>query len=348
MNEELKVHWSVMRKDKWVRLTEYAFLNNLMPNQQRGMGLRMPPFLFLPLFFLPFLLIGDERTYPMKSGVSIENLKGHVQSLQFDRNPYDHFLELERAAQYIHNELLKVGLRVWEESFQWEGKSYRNIIAEKKGFGSPNKIFILGAHYDTVPGSPGADDNASGIAVLLEVARNIQKVNLGSTIRWIAFSLEEYGYIGSTYYVDRARREGEKVTGMISLEMVGFTRSRQNYPPYINPKYYPNVGDFIGIIGNERSKGLLEKVYQSFRISIPQLPTEFLLIPGNGEGMEEARLSDHSPFWDQGFPALMVTDTAFLRNPNYHLPSDTMETLDFEFMKKVAIGIFHSVVELAK
>jgi Zn-dependent M28 family amino/carboxypeptidase len=308
----------------------------------------MPVFLFLPLFFLPFLLIGDERTHSMENGISMENLKVHVQSLQFDRNPYDHFHELEKAAQYIYNEFSKVGLRIWEESFQWEGKRFKNIVAEKIGFRSPDKIFILSAHYDTVPGSPGADDNASAIAVLLEVARNIQKVNLGFTIRLIAFSLEEYGYIGSTHYAERARREGEKMMGMISLEMVGFTHSRQNYPPYINLKYYPLLGDFIGIIGNERSKALLEKVYQSFRIYIPQLPTEFFLVPGNGDGMEEVRLSDHSPFWDQGFPALMVTDTGFLRNPNYHLSSDTMETLDFEFMRKVAIGIFYSIAELAK
>jgi Zn-dependent M28 family amino/carboxypeptidase len=307
----------------------------------------MPLFSFLALFFLAFLLVGDERTYyAMKNGMSMENLKRHVQSLQFDRNPCDHFHELEKAAQYIQNEFSKVGLRVWEESFQWEGKSYNNIVAEKKGFGSPDKIFILGAHYDTVPGSPGADDNASATAVLLEVARNIQKVNLDSTIRLIAFSLEEYGFIGSTYYAEKARSKGEKMMGMISLEMVGFTHLKQNYPPYIHFKYYPHVGDFIGIIGNERSKALLEKVYQSFRTYIPQLPTEFFLVPG--DGMEEVRLSDHSPFWDQGLPALMVTDTAFLRNPNYHLPSDTMETLDFEFMRKVAVGIFYSIVELAK
>jgi aminopeptidase YwaD len=308
----------------------------------------MPPVLFFPLFFFLFLLIGDERTHPLKSGISMENLRRHVENLQLDRNPYDHFHELEKAEQYIYDEFSKVGLRVWKEPFQWEGKGFNNIVAEKRGLGSPDKIFILGAHYDTVPGSPGADDNASGVAVLLEVAKNIQNVNSDSTIRLIAFSLEEYGYMGSTYYAERARREEEKMMGMISLEMVGFTNTKQNYPHYINPKYYPNVGDFIGIIGNEKSKALLEKVYQSFRTYIPQLPTEFLLVPGNGDGMEEGRLSDHSPFWDLGFPALMITDTAFLRNPNYHVPSDTMETLDFEFMRKVAIGIFYSIVELAK
>jgi Zn-dependent M28 family amino/carboxypeptidase len=184
--------------------------------------------------------------------------------------------------------------------------------------------------------------------VLLEVARNIQPVPLEGTVRLIAFSLEEYNYIGSTHYVESLKKGEEEILGMISLEMVGFTGPRQDYPPYLNPKYYPNVGDFIAIIGNERSKELLGKVCQAFRAHVPRLPLEFLVVPGNGEGMEEVRLSDHSTFWDQGFQALMITDTSFLRNPNYHLPSDSMETLDFEFMQKVAIGIYFSVVELAK
>jgi hypothetical protein len=135
---------------------------------------------------------------------------------------------------------------------------------------------------------------------------------------------------------------------MFSLEMVGFTGPTQNYPFYLNPKNYPNVGDFIGIIGNKRSEGLLEAVRRSFKTHVPQLPAEFLLVPGNGEGLEEVRLSDHSPFWDEGFAALMLTDTAFLRNSNYHLATDTMETLDFEFMRKVAIGIYYAVMEMAK
>jgi len=303
---------------------------------------------FALIFSLFFLMIGDGRTSDKKIMISIENLKGHVQNIHFDRNPYDHDRELEQAAQYIEREFLNIGWEVKEDRFQWEGRSYKNIVAEKKGTISPNRVVILGAHYDTVPGSPGADDNASAIAVLLEVARNIQTVPLECTLRLIAFSLEEYDYIGSTHYVESLKKGEEKILGMISLEMVGFTGPRQNYPPYLNPKYYPNVGDFIAIIGNERSKELFGKVCQSFKTYIPQLPLEFLIVPGNGEGMEEVRLSDHSTFWDQGFPALMVTDTAFLRNPNYHLPSDKMETLNFEFMQKVAIGIYFSVVELAK
>ena len=293
-------------------------------------------------------MIGDERITDKKVMISIENLKRHVENIHFDRNPYDGYPKLEQAAQYIKREFLKVGLDVKEDHFQWEGKSYKNIVAEKKGITSPNRVFILGAHYDTVPDSPGADDNASAIAVLLEVARNIQAVPLDNTVRLIAFSLEEYDYVGSTHYVERLRKGKEEILGMISLEMVGFTGSRQDYPPYLNPKYYPNVGDFIAIIGNERSKELLEKVCQSFKTHIPQLPLEFLMVPGNGEGMEEVRLSDHSTFWDRGVSALMITDTAFLRNPNYHLPSDRMETLNFEFMQNVAVGVFYSIVELAR
>jgi aminopeptidase YwaD len=293
-------------------------------------------------------MTGDGRTSDKKMMISIENLKGHVQHIHFDRNPYDGYPKLEQAAQYIKGEFQKIGLSTEEDLFQWEGGSYKNIVAEKKGKTFPDHILILGAHYDTVPGSAGADDNASAIAVLLEVARNIQTIPLEFTVRLIAFSLEEYNFIGSTHYVERLKKGEEKILGMISLEMVGFTGPRQDYPHYLNPKYYPNIGDFIAVIGNERSKELLEKVCQSFKTHVPQLPLEFLLVPGNGEGMEEVRLSDHSTFWDEGFPALMVTDTSFLRNPNYHLPSDRIETLDFEFMQKVTIGIFYSLVELAR
>jgi hypothetical protein len=312
------------------------------------MKFRIFPWYFSLIFFLLFLIIGDKRISGGKVMISIENLKEHVKNIHFDRNPYHGYPKLEQAAQYIEKEFLKTGLDVKEDHFEWEGKSYKNIVAEKRGVTSPHRVLILGAHYDTVPGSPGADDNASAVALLLEVARNIQAVPLGSTVRLIAFSLEEYDYGGSAHYVEGLKKGGEEILGMISVEMVGFTAPRQDYPPYLNPKHYPNVGDFIAIIGNERSKELLEKVCQSFKTNSPQLPLELLVVPGNGEAMEEARLSDHSPFWDQGLSALMVTDTGFLRNPNYHLSSDRIETLNFEFMQKVAIGVYHSVVELAR
>jgi aminopeptidase YwaD len=302
----------------------------------------------LLVFFLPFLMTGDDRMPDGKGMISSENLKRHVENINFERSALEDARGLEQAAQYIEKEFLESGLDIKEDRFQWQGKTYRNIVAEKKGKIFPNRIFILGAHYDTVAGSPGADDNASAISVLLEVARSIQAVPLGSTVRFIAFSLEEYEFAGSAHYVSGLKKRGEEILGMISLEMVGYTGQKQHYPHYINPKYYPNVGDFIAIIGNERSNQLFEKVWQTFKKWVPELPSEFLIVPGNGEGMEEARLSDHSTFWDQGLPALMITDTAFLRNPNYHLPSDQIETIDFEFMRKVAMGVYYSVLELAK
>ena len=282
-----------------------------------------------------------------KRMISIENLKGHVERINFERSPDERHLGLEQAAQYIEKQFLELGLDVKENHFEYQGKSYRNIVGDKAGKIFPNRVLILGAHYDAVPGSPGADDNASALSVLLEVARAIQSVPLKYTVKFIAFSLEEYEFAGSAHYVGSLKRGEEEISGVICLEMVGFTGPRQNYPPYINPKFYPNVGDFIAIIGNERSKQLLEKVCSTFKTRVPDLPSEFLVVPKNGEGMEEVRLSDHSTFWDHGFQALMITDTAFLRNPNYHLPSDRMETLDFEFMRKVAIGVYYSLVELA-
>ncbi len=290
---------------------------------------------------------GDGRMPDEKRMISTENLRSHIAKLNIDRSPEKGYSGLEEAARYIEKEFLKWGLEVKENKFQWHGKSYRNIVADKEGNSIPERVLILGAHYDSVPDSQGADDNASAVSVLLELARAIETIPNKYTVRFIAFSLEESDFAGSTYYVNDLEQE-EEILGMISLEMVGFTGPNQHYPPYINPKYYPNVGDFIAIIGNERSKELLEKVHRSFKTRVPELPAEFLIVPGNGEGMEEVRLSDHSPFWDQGFRALMITDTAFLRNPNYHLPSDRIETIDFEFMRKVATGVYYSILELAK
>jgi aminopeptidase YwaD len=311
------------------------------------MEFRKASLIFLSLL-LPFIMLKAGRVSLMIDAISIENLRHHVQEIHFDRSPFTEGPDLERAAEYIHEELSRAGFQVTKDPFPWEGRWFHNVVAEKRGAVSPEKVLIVGAHYDTVPGSPGADDNASAVAVLLEVARHVQGVSLGSTVRLVAFSLEEYGYVGSTHYANKTKQQDGQVIGMFSLEMVGFTGPKQNYPLYMGPKHYPNVGDFIGIVGNKRSDGLLGGVRQILKTHAPELPVEFLSVPGNGEGLEEVRLSDHSPFWDQGLPALLWTDTAFLRNPNYHRPTDRIDTLDFEFMRKVAAGVYHAIRELAK
>ena len=215
--------------------------------------------------------------------------------------------------------------------------------AEKDG-----RVIILGVDFDSVPGSPGADDNASGVAVLLEAARLLSQIErLRSQILFCAFNLEELNMIGSAALAKKLKAAGANVEAMISLEMVGYTDprpGRQKYPVGLS-WMYPDRGDFIGVIGNWSSNVLLRRFADSMR-QVSGLPIESLSVPGNGMLIPAVRLSDHSPFWDLGYPALMVTDTSFYRNPHYHSATDTIETLDLEFMAKVCEGVVRGILGL--
>ncbi|MBI4529799.1 MAG: M28 family peptidase [Deltaproteobacteria bacterium] len=278
-----------------------------------------------------------------------ENLRQRVLSVVGERNPFSSPHRLAAVEKYIEQEFKSFGLTVESDVFSFRGKSFRNIIARPGSSVEPSSsgrrrqgegLMIVGAHLDSVGGSPGADDNASGVAVLLETARALSKSRRRAEVVFCAFNLEELNMLGSTHFAEKLKRAGTKVQGMISLEMVGFTDPRpgkQNYPLGLR-WLYPDRGDFIGLIGNLRSSALLRRFAAAMR-RVPGLPVETLRVLGNGFMLPEARLSDHSPFWDRGYPALLVTDTAFLRNPNYHAPSDTAETLDFEFMARVCQGV---------
>jgi Zn-dependent M28 family amino/carboxypeptidase len=210
--------------------------------------------------------------------------------------------------------------------------------------------YVVGAHYDTVPGTPGADDNASGVAVLLELAGRLLQARLKAPVLFTAFTLEEppaylTGHQGSRIFVRSCQRKGDRVLGAIILEMVGYTAPRQHYPFLPRWPGYPSQGNFIGIIGNWRSLHLGRAVLRGFRKN-KSLPARSLFLPFDGRILPETRLSDHASFWDAGVPALMVTDTAFFRNPNYHLPSDTMDTLDFTFMAELVKSLELALLEL--
>jgi Zn-dependent M28 family amino/carboxypeptidase len=213
-------------------------------------------------------------------------------------------------------------------------------------------LVVVGAHYDSVPGTPGADDNASAVAALLELASWIRP-HLGSSgsrfgqLELVAYDLEEYGFIGSFVHSREIQRTGIPVRGMISLEMLAYTDQRphsQRLPPHL-AKHYPNVGNFIGVCGNEASRSLVQTVTQAMQ-SVPGLPVESITVPGKGEVLPEVRLSDHSSFWDRDYPALMITDTSFMRNPHYHQPSDKPETLDYSFLAKVTAGVCGAVRQI--
>jgi len=207
---------------------------------------------------------------------------------------------------------------------------------------------IIGAHLDTVPGTPGADDNASGVAVLLEASRLFADRPPLLPLEFAAFTLEELGMIGSARYAKTLRDARAPVLGMLSLEMVGFTESAglQHYPWFLKGRY-PATGNYLGLAANGRSRPLLDAVTRAMR-TIPGLPVETMVLPGNGWVFPESRLSDHAPFWDRGYPALLVTDTSFFRNPHYHQRSDTVDTLDLDFLTKVTQGVVATIETLSK
>ena len=203
--------------------------------------------------------------------------------------------------------------------------------------------YLVGAHYDSVPGTPGADDNASGVAVLIELGRRLAARPPPAPVRLVAFTLEEAPAFGSRLQGSRVfagdvARRGGRVAGAIVLEMVGFTTGRQDYQFFLRWAGYPERGDFIGVVDNRGSRAFGEAVVRGMKRN-PRLPVETLFVPFDGWLLPDTRLSDHTSFWDLGWPALMITDTAFFRNPNYHGPGDRLQTLDFAFMAELVAGL---------
>jgi Zn-dependent M28 family amino/carboxypeptidase len=206
-------------------------------------------------------------------------------------------------------------------------------------------VIVIGAHYDAVPGSPGADDNGTALAVLLELARALSTAQGRCPIRLVAFDLEEYDRSGSRAYVSALQQRGEPVKLMTALEMLGYRDPRpgsQRYPPGLR-HFYPDRGDFIGLIGNLRTLPVLWRLARKMRTIVP---CEFLPVPFRGRMLPDTRRSDHASFWDVGYPAIMVTDTANMRNPHYHQASDRIETLDLTFLAAVCGGLIAGLSSL--
>ncbi|MBY0248116.1 MAG: M28 family peptidase [Nitrospiraceae bacterium] len=277
-------------------------------------------------------------------------LRAHLQALVGERHPWSSPAHLQQTAHYIGEQFSNIGLAVTTHDFEALGGIYRNVIGVAQ---PPSKQgqpvlppLIVAAHYDTVLGSPGADDNASALAVLLDVAQRITQTSLGRPVHFIAFCLEEEGLLGSQAYVAHLTETREPLHGAIILECVGYARDEegsQKIPPGV-PIAVPTVGNFLAVIGNQSSSSLTTAVEQAMR---PHLPVVPLIVPGNGELLPDTRRSDHTPFWEAGFPAVMLTDTANFRNPHYHQPTDTIETLNLDFMSTVADGITAAVLSLA-
>lgn len=257
---------------------------------------------------------------------------------------------IERSAAYIQGQFAAAGLAVRRQTYRYRDMPVSNIVAELKPSAPPAADYVVGAHYDSVSGTVGADDNASAVAVLLETARSMQRAaengKSGPGLTFVAFALEEppvYGtrFMGSRVFAAGAKREAQRIDAMICLEMVGYTCRApgcQHYPFPLQFLGYPGAGTFIGIVGNVKSLGFTRRLRDGLKAN-PRLPVVTLTVPFDGWIMPAVRLSDHASFWSQGYRAVMLTDSAFFRNPHYHRPSDTMETLDLDFMAELVISL---------
>ena len=262
---------------------------------------------------------------------------------------------LEECRRYCEAELKESGWTVRRQRFEasdsmLQSRTGFNLVARRDHAviaENSRPVFILGAHLDSCENTPGADDNASAVAVLLEVARVLGESGLsdepsaaGFDLELVVFDLEEHGMLGGAFHAATCKQDKRMVCGMVSLEMLGYCSHEpgsQRLPQGLEG-LYPDVGNFIAVVGNQNSTSLIEHFHDAFR-SVESLPCQKLQVPQNGLPLMATRLSDHSPYWDAGFPALMITDTSFLRNPHYHQTSDTPETLDRVFLEKVAMGV---------
>lgn len=276
----------------------------------------------------------------------------HLQALAVERHPETSPKALGETAHYLSDAFFQCGWTVTRQLFKAKGRTFPNVLGIRNPDGAkkdPVTPLLIGAHYDTVAGSPGADDNASGLIVLLEAAERLKNIPLAQPVWLIAFCLEEQGLLGSAAFAARLKKTKQPILGAIILECVGYARHEsgsQRHPPGV-PIPVPPVGNFLGIIGDEISRPLVAAIEKSARHSAPALQTLTLVVPGRGEKLPDVRRSDHAAFWDEGFPAVMLTDTANFRNPHYHQPTDRIETLNLDFLDAVIEAVIASIQTLA-
>jgi hypothetical protein len=281
-----------------------------------------------------------------------EEMRGHVQKLAGEIGPrgLHRFHALQAAADYIAGAFVAAGFQPRREAYDVQGRACENIDVELKGTKS-EEILVIGAHYDTVPGSPGANDNTSGVAATLALARRFADKPCARTVRFVAFVNEEPGHfqtqqMGSWVYANSCKERSERIAGMISLETIAYFSDEpgsQKYPVPLLDKIYPGTGNFIAFVGNVSSGALVRETVGSFRRHA-QVPSEGTALPSNIPGIG---WSDHWAFWQHGYAALMVTDTAPFRYPYYHSVEDTPDKLDYDTMTRVVSALEKVIRDLA-
>jgi len=323
---------------------------------------RIIRFMLLVLLIFLLLLLGlwfwvtqplfTRATVNTERTVDPSRLRAHVHKLSVELVPRDenHLENLDRVAAYIKSEFSHTSAIVSEQPYRVNGKSYRNVTAQ---FGpeTPERI-VVGAHYDTAGPLPGADDNASGVAGLIELARLLDRQQLPLRIELVAFTLEEPPYfrttgMGSSVHAQSLKQQNVRVRAMFSLEMIGYftdTANSQHFPVGLLSPFYPSAGKFIGVVGRLSDWSIVRRAKAAMRKATP-LPVYSINAPGIVPGVD---FSDQLNYWHAGYNAAMITDTAFYRNPNYHTAQDTEEKLDYKRMAMVVEGVYAAVVELAQ
>lgn len=280
----------------------------------------------------------------------------HVRMLAGDIGPRNdrHPEGLARAEKYMKSALTAAGYRVEEQPYSVvppdasASVPMRNFIATLPASAPGAPVLVIGAHYDTALETPGADDNASGSAVLLELARRLKAKKGAVEVRFVAYGTEEPPYfgtkqMGSAFHAASLKTEGRTVLGMISLEMLGYYSDAphsQKYPPPLS-LLYPDRANFVGAVSDLSSRAFLKSFAKAFT---PRLPVVAASLPG---WITEIGLSDHKCYWDEGFPGVILTDTSFLRYTHYHMTTDTPEKLDYERMAKIVQGLEAATITFA-
>ena len=284
-----------------------------------------------------------------------QRLRGHVRAIASEEHNTSRPEKLEQAARYIEAALTAEGYRVRRQEYRAGGQTVRNLevsISNVANGARPDRIFILGAHYDSAPGAPGANDNGSGTAAVLELARMLKTMqpSPGTEVKFVFFVNEEPPWfmgadMGSMRHAQQLRREGHKVEGALILETIGYYSNQpgsQRLPPELEGRY-PTTGNFIAFVGTLQSSALVRDALAAFRAA-SDFPAQGLAAPNHIMGVT---LSDHSSYNRHGYPALMITDTAFLRYPYYHTAEDTPDKLDYDSMARVVTGLAKTMTALA-
>ena len=267
----------------------------------------------------------------------LEKLAGEIGERN-TRQPREYAL----AAQWIEQSMTAAGYQVARQTFQVKGKTCVNLEAEIVGAQRRDEVIVLGAHYDSMPGTAGANDNGTGVVALLTLARRLSGQRPLRTLRFVFFANEEPPHfqtaaMGSLVYARRCQQRKEKIAGMLSLETIGYysdEKGSQHYPPPFS-YFYPSTGNFIAFVGNAQSAKLVTQCVGTFRDSV-KFPSEGAAVPGS---IQEVGWSDHWSFWQAGYLALMVTDTAPFRYPHYHRASDTPDKINYDRMARVVTGL---------